>query len=262
MRELAAKILGMEGNGSNDLIPLRAGVRSVALIATPEGSGHRFADRSARVVLKLFKGDGLSEGGRAYLTFHQEHFGRCPRLGTLPLLQQSLEAGRWDNRHPYAVLSFTEGHELRDALETPLPSEKLPGMLEDFLLGLWVPLWSAGLRFKDLHPGNLVLSPDYHLHMIDAEMMRKSLAEHLATPHTWTLRDIHEAKGLRRMARVLSEMISACGLRSSKARVQASLEECAVSATLHLLGRGNPTAEEEAVVACRKWIAGVFGGRI
>ena len=189
----AAGLLGMQEWTEASFTALRVGARTRAILATNDGISHRFDDRSPRVVVKLFKGANNTEGAKQYQHYHKLWFRQIPVLGENAYVQQSIDAGYVDGIGTYAILQYVEGGELKPKLEAADLSKREAGaILRDILEKIWVPLWDAGLRFKDCHPGNLVYMPGGQTVLIDTEQMRKDAEELLHSPYQWRQRDAHE----------------------------------------------------------------------
>lgn len=248
------KLLGIDEDAHRDYEEFRTGARTRAVVATPPAVAHRFSARSGRVIVKLYKGDGTSEGSKQYQDYHQNWFGRIEALTGNRHVQQSLEGGVNRMLGPYAVLEFIEGEELAIALEAAELTKAGAGqILRDILLETWIPLWAAGLRFKDCHPGNFVLTPAGRTVMIDTEQMRKDTDELLHRPQTWQQREQHQAQGLKRLPRLVQRVISATGASRSDSAVlrvvNQALAETGLPQVLAGLGRtehGTQDAQEAA----------------
>ncbi|MEE4382805.1 MAG: hypothetical protein V2J02_12470 [Pseudomonadales bacterium] len=258
----AAALLGVPVEDAGRLQPLRQGLRSRALFVTPEGLEHRFRARSHRVVVKLYKGDGRSEGSLGYQRFHGHDFARVPELAGHPRIQKSLEGGRDPVAGPYAVLGYIAGEELGVHLEAGVPQRFLRRALHAVLVDLWIPLWDAGLRFKDCHPGNFIVGTDGELHLIDAEQMRKSVAEHLGGCG-WSVRYRHEAQALRRLPGLLERLVAAApqgrGVKGLRRQLKAQLVALSLPERLAELGRGG-AGPEAALRATDQLIERLTGG--
>jgi hypothetical protein len=193
--------------------------------------------------VKLYKGPGTSAGSKQYQDYHQRWFHLFPKLMTNEYVQQSLEAGVKVGVGPYALLQFVEGEELTVQLEqVRIARSQARQIIQDILSEIWIPLWAEGLRFKDCHPGNFVVSPDGRVVMIDTEQMRKDLEERLHRPDDWTQRDKHEKSGLSRLPGLLQRIILATDERHRKAavlrEVKSTLASTGLPEFLHALGRG------------------------
>jgi hypothetical protein len=141
------------------------------------------------------------------------------------------------------VLEFVEGQELAVLLEESTITANLARqIIEDILLEIWIPLWAEGLRFKDCHPGNFVVTAEGRVVMIDTEQMRKDLDERLHLPSEWTQRDKHERAGLSRLPGLLQRIVLATDRGLSKAGVlrdvKSALALTGLAESLHALGRG------------------------
>lgn len=238
----ASRILGLDEDPPVGFIQHRNGARTRAVLATPADTVHRFSAAAGRVLIKFYKGDGTSRGSREYQMYHQDHFRCIEALTGNVLVQQSLEGGVFPGVGPYALLSYLEGEELAPVLERHrLSPEQAGTILRDISLGLWLPLWSAGLRFKDCHPGNFVLTPAGRTAMIDTEQMRKDARELLLAPETWSQRDLHEASGIARLPRLVQKVVLAANPALAGAGVlrvvKTALDETGVPEHLSRLGR-------------------------
>ena len=248
LRDSATEILGVEPCRADSLVELRRGARTIGLFATPPGVGHAFGgDR--QVLVKIYKGDGSTSGNEQYRTYHGSHFQKVPALMGNPYIQRSLTAGiyrRGGSVHPYAVLGYIPGTELADLIEAAkMDFPTVCRVIEKILLEIWIPIWGAGLRFKDCHPGNFILGADGHVYMIDTEQIRKDAAELLLTPATRKQRDRHEGLGIQRLPGLITRMIRAarhdCTEGAVDREVRRLLGEAGLSELLKGLGRGGVT---------------------
>jgi hypothetical protein len=214
------------------------------VLATRQGISHRLAGRQERVLVKLYKGDGSTVGSAGYQQYHQCDFHGFAPLVSNSHVQQSLEAGVRPGVGPFAVVQFVEGQELAVLLEeSTITSNLARQIIEDILLEIWIPLWAEGLRFKDCHPGNFVVTAEGRVVMIDTEQMRKDLDERLHRPSEWTQRDKHERAGLSRLPGLLQRIVLATNRGLSKAGVlrdvKSALASTGLPDCLHQLGRGS-----------------------
>lgn len=207
---------------------------------------HKFSDKFERVVCKFYKGDGSTKGFcEGYMPFHKRDF---PKIGALknPLVQQSLDCGVFEgdcSPAPYSVFRFIEGRMLRDVVEAESPclsESEAKNILRDMFCGVWIPLWAAGLRFRDGHTGNWVLGDDGHAYMIDTEQIRKDAAELLYNSASWTQRDKHEKMCLRLVSGIFADLLNACGKGISDAAAKKILAQTEFLAVLSKLGRDTP----------------------
>ena len=248
LRDIAAEILGVDSSLADSLVELRRGARTIGLFATPPGVGHAFGE-GRQVLVKIYKGDGSTSGNEQYRTCHGSHFQKVPSLMGNPYIQKSLAAGiyrRGGSVHPYAVLEYIPGTELADLIEEgKMDFSDACRIIEKILLEIWIPIWGAGLRFKDCHPGNFILGADGHVYMIDTEQIRKDAAELLLTPTIWKQRDRHEELGIQRLPGLITRLIRAarpdCKEGAVDREVRRLLEEAGLSEALKRLGRGQPT---------------------
>ena len=236
-------ILQIPANQNVPFEVFRTGARTRAVLATRPGILHRLADRQERVLLKLYKGDGSTAGSVQYQDYHQRDFHRFAPLTSNSHVQQSLEAGVHPGVGPFALLQFVEGQELAVLLEeSSITANLARQIIEDILLDIWIPLWAEGLRFKDCHPGNFVVTAQDRVVMIDTEQMRKDLDERLHRPREWTQRDKHERAGLSRLPGLLQRIILGASRGLSKAGVlrdvKSALASTGLPDCLHQLGRG------------------------
>lgn len=244
LRGVAAEILGVDPSRADDLIELRRGARTVGLFATPPDTGHAFGE-GRQVLVKIYKGDGRTSGNEQYRTYHGSYFQKVPALMENPYIQKSLGAGiyrRGGCVHPYAVLEYIPGTELEDRIEgTRLDLSAACRIIEKILLEIWIPIWAAGLRFKDCHPGNFILGADGHVYMIDSEQIRKDAAELLLTPTIWKQRDRHEELGIQRLPGLITRLIRAarpdCKEGAVDREVRGHLGEAGLPELLKGLGR-------------------------
>ena len=256
LRDIATEILGVEHSRAGRLIELRRGARTIGLFATPPDIGHGFGG-GRQVLVKIYKGDGSTSGNEQYRTYHGSHFQKVSALMENPYIQKSLSAGiyrRGGSMHPYAVLEYIPGTELADLIEeAKMDFPAVCRIIEKILLEIWIPIWGAGLRFKDCHPGNFILGADGHVYMIDTEQIRKDAAELLLTPNVWKQRDRHEELGIQRLPGLITRLIRAArpyGKEGTVDReVRRLLGESRLPELLKGLGRGEPT--EGAEVAAR-----------
>lgn len=262
LRGVATEILGVDTTQADSLIELRRGARTIGLFATAPGVGHSFGG-GRQVLVKIYKGDGSTSGNEQYRTYHGSHFQKVPALMGNPYTQKSLAAGiirRGGSVHPYAVLEYIPGTELADLIkEGKIDFPTACRIIEKILLEIWIPIWGAGLRFKDCHPGNFILGADEHVYMIDTEQIRKDAAELLLTPAIWKQRDRHEELGIQRLPGLITRLI--CGARPDckegavDRKVRRLLSEAGLSEALKRLGRGEAAASTSAVVRLvMKWI--------
>jgi hypothetical protein len=241
-----AQILGVKRKRADWAILLRNGVRTHAVIATTADTEHRFRDQHKQVLVKLYRGDGRSEGSKEYQAYHRDYFGRVPELTGNPFLQQSVDGGSWRGIGPYAVTQFVQGEELAQVIERPgLAGATAKAVLQDILFEIWIPVWSTGLRFKDCHPGNFVLTPFGRTVMIDTEQMRKDVRE-LLVRDSWAQRNEHEAAGLKRLPGLVARVVSAVHPKLAKAKVlreiKAILAAVKLAPALAALGRADGSA--------------------
>lgn len=245
LRDIAAEILGVEPSRADSLIELRRGARTIGLYATPSSVGHAFGE-DRQVMVKIYKGDGSTSGNEQYRTYHGSHFQKVPALMGNPYIQKSLAAGiyrRGGFVHPYAVLEYIPGTALADLIEeTKLDLPAVCRIIEEILLEIWIPVWGAGLRFKDCHPGNFILGANGHVYMIDTEQIRKDAAELLLTPSIWKQRDRHEELGIQRLPGLLTRLICAarpdCKEGAVDRKVRGLLAKAGLPELMKGLGRG------------------------
>lgn len=114
-------------------------------------------------------------------------------MGTL--YPENLAAGiyrRGGSVRPYAVLEYIPGTELADLIEeAKMDFPTACRIIEKILLEIWIPIWGAGLRFKDCHPGNFIIGADGHVYMIyraNPERRRRTSPD----PTIWKQRDRHD----------------------------------------------------------------------
>ena len=116
-------------------------------------------------------------------------------------------------------------------------------VIENIMLEIWIPLWGAGLRFKDCHPGNFILGADGHVYMIDTEQIRKDAAELLLTPDNWTQCNRHEELGLTRLPGLITRLIRAarpdCKEATTGREVRRLLDIDKIPELLKRLSRGD-----------------------
>ena len=244
LRSIATEIMGMEPSQADGLIKLRRGARTIGLFATPPDADHAFGE-GRQVLVKIYKGDGRTSGNEQYRTYHGSHFQKVPALMGNPYIQKSLAAGiyrRGGSVHPYAVLEYIPGTELADLIEeAKMEFPAACRIIKKILLEIWIPIWGAGLRFKDCHPGNFILGADGHVYMIDTEQIRKDVAELLLTPGNWKQRDHHEELGIQRLPGLITRLIRAarpdCKEGSVDREVRGLLRESGLSDLLKRLGR-------------------------
>ena len=250
LRVLAAKILGVDPARADILIELRRGARTIGLFATPAGLAHGFG-ASRQVLVKLYKGDGSTAGNEEYRTYHGLHFQRTAAMTGNPHIQQSLAAGIDCSSgvpHPYAILEYIPGMELADIIEAGrLTVPEAIRIFDHIMMKIWIPLWSAGLRFKDCHPGNFIVQAGGSVFMIDTEQIRKDVAEFLHTPECWQKRDRHEELGIQRLPGLIVRLIRSarpdCKEGTMDREVRRLLADIRMPAHLHGLGRGGADAE-------------------
>lgn len=253
LRTVAANILGINPVDANQLIELRHGARTRTLFATPSGLRHNFSGRAFRVVVKLYKGDWSTAGGKEYLAYHADHFHRVPALHQSPSIQKSLTAGIHrapGGFFPYALLEYIAGDELADLIEAGgMDPGRAAAIMKQILFNIWIPLWDGGLRFKDCHPGNFIIGPGDRAHMIDTEQIRKDAAELLATPNDWRKRQAHEELGIARLPGLLSRIKASTGSETSessaKNAIKSAIKSTDLNARLSALSRGGNRADAE-----------------
>jgi hypothetical protein len=241
MRDVT-RILGIQDDGNIILQEFRTGVRTRAVVATGQGVHHRYYDTFEQVVVKLYKGKGDTAGSREYQVYHATDFHQITALSETALIQKSIAGGVFNGVGPYAVVEFIEGEELAERLQrADLNAQQALLILEDILGEIWIPLWHAGLRFKDCHPGNFVLTPAGKTVMIDTEQMRKDASELLHRPGEWSQRDRHEQQGLRRLPGLVQTIVCAAQPALKKATalrtIKMALESSQFHQTLAALGR-------------------------
>lgn len=220
-------------------IDLPCGSRSVAIYATTPGMSHRLLAKGPQVLVKFYRGEG-ADIATMYREYHGDLFRRCPVLVGNPHLQQSLEAGLWRGRFAYAILSYHEGISLRDVLAGSIPPAHARAVLLALFHNILIPLWSAQLRFRDLHAANFLVQDGNRIMMLDTEQLRKDVKEWLDTPQCWTQRDRHEALGLSRIPKLLHRFARCAGVTAlTSAAIRRRLDDVGLFATLHGLGR-NP----------------------
>jgi len=251
-------ILDIPEETDQDLIEFRNGARTWAVLATPENMNHRFRRSYSQVVLKFYKGDGSSPGSQQYQAYHRNWFHRLEALTGNCHVQQSIAGGVRKGVGPYAVLQFIEGEELADQLNRSDLTEGVAGrMLRDILLKLWIPLWSGGLRFKDCHPGNFVVTPKDRTVMIDTEQMRKDAHELLHYPGAWSQRDKHQESGIARLPRLVQRIVLAANPSESRAavlrKVKQALQTSCLADRLRPLGRGG-AGDKPAAAAAQQFL--------
>ena len=245
----AAQLLGIVSNDESPFIRYRNGARTRAVLATQPGITHRFSDQHPQVVAKLYKGKGDTAGSRAYQQYHSASFHSIDTLVNSAHIQQSLTAGVIEGIGPYAVLQFVEGGELAEILERrDLDAAQASRIVQDILVEIWIPLWHAGLRFKDCHPGNYVLTPGCRVVMIDTEQMRKDAEELLNEPDNWMQRNKHQEAGLSRLPRLVSRVINATRPDASEAavlrNVKSKLKSSNLTEALRSLGRAGGAVQQ------------------
>ena len=248
------------GSNAVERLPQK-GNRNVGMYV-PVGA-HKFSDSFARAVCKFYKGDGSTKGFcEGYMPFHKRDF---PNIGALknPLIQQSLECGIFEvegNPTPYSVFQFIEGRMLRDVVEAESPrlsEDEAITILDDMFRGVWIPLWVAGLRFRDGHTGNWVLGDDGHAYMIDTEQIRKDAAEFLYNGTSWAQRDRHEKMCLRLVSGIFADLLNACGKGIGDTAAKKILAQTEFLAALSVLGRGS-TDTAQAELELKKCISLFF----
>lgn len=254
-----ALVLGVNRSCAKEFHGFRTGVRTRAVIATHADVRHRFSAAFSRVVVKLYKGEGGTAGSLAYQNYHASAFHQVNALTANHLLQHSITGGRLEGVGPYSVLEFIDGKELSELLQsTELTCETARQIIEDILGEIWIPLWYAGLRFKDCHPGNFVLTPAGRAVMIDTEQMRKDVDELLHRPAEWSQRDKHEQQGLSRLPGLIHRVV--CATRPAMANaavlriVRAALDSTQLPQALAALGR-QQVSQEPAREALVKFMA-------
>jgi len=237
-----SNILKAEEGHHSPLISFRTGARTRAVIATPPSYKHRLQHQHEQVLLKLYKGNGRTEGSKEYQRYHQRHFQCIGALSGSSFIQQSIEGGICNGVGPYAILEYVEGEELATVLDRmELSKETAENILRDILTNIWIPLWSAGLRFKDCHAGNFVLTPSGRTVMIDTEQMRKGASELLIDGNGFVQRDKHEKAGLKRLPGLIQRILLSANPQQPKApllrQTKLVLERNGIDRIFHELGR-------------------------
>lgn len=261
-----SKLLGIKADNDNDFIRFRNGARTRAVLATRDGVRHRFRDKQPQVVVKLYKGKGNTEGSKQYQFYHQDWFHQIPALAKNHHIQQSVSGGVMDDVGPYAILQYVDGVELAIRLDQgELALEDAGIILYDILGKIWVPLWTAGLRFKDCHAGNFVVTPDGRITMIDTEQMRKDAEELLYRPNHWAQRDKHQESGLARLPRLVQRIILATEPQEGGAailrKVKSAMGRSNLLVALRQLGK-KPGADEAVVSASNEFLSTLRSERL
>ena len=232
------------------------GCRSLALIAPNGAVQHKFSKHGA-VQVKVFQGRGKPGKAKDFLRYHGTDF---PQLESLrnPRIQQSIQAGSFKSVVHYAVLSYHPGALLRDFLDAPtvLPKAEALEILLDLFKAVWIPLWASGLRFKDCHPGNFILTPDKRIVMIDSEQMRKDLHELLETPTDWTQRDKHELSAIKKLPKLLEAFTKKSGHRTPANAIKTMPVFQKWTESLAALGRDQ--APQEVLLTTEGFLKGLF----
>jgi len=239
----ARRLLRISSGVAQPFEAFRTGARTRAVVATRLEVPHRLSKHQDRILVKLYKGPGTSAGSKQYQDYHQHWFHQFPSLTSNGHVQQSLEAGVKPGVGPYALLQYVEGEELAVFLDQgQITGNQARRIIQDILSEIWIPLWAAGLRFKDCHPGNFVVRLDGRVVMIDTEQMRKDLDERLQRPNDWTQRDKHERSGLSRLPGLLQRIILATDAQHRKTavlrEVKSTLTSVGLPELLRTLGRG------------------------
>ena len=245
----AARLLAIEDVNPDTFQSFRTGARTRAVLANKEGTTHHFNDMHPRVVVKLYKGSGKSKGSEEYQKYHQNSFLAISALTGNIRIQQSIAGGLKACVGPYAVVQYIEGEELAIRLDrADLSKQQATKILRDILEEIWIPLWNGGLRFKDCHAGNFVLTPEMRVVMIDTEQMRKGASELISTPTDWTQRDKHEEMGLKRLPGLIKRVVEATGSDVKSApmlrQTRASILDSGLPEALSLLGKQGGSAED------------------
>lgn len=259
---LAARLLQLEPSAAQLLIELPLGLRSIRLFATPPGLDHGFGGYR-QVLVKFYKGDGSTTGNKAYRTYHGLHFKNMTALTGNRHIQQSLDAGIDRSSgvpHPYSILEYIPGKELANVLKSRrLTIPEAIHILNDIMLEIWIPLWSAGLRFKDCHPGNFIVLDDGGIVMIDTEQLRKDVAEFLRDPECWKQRDQHEALGLQRLPGLVTRLIHSARLDCPEATIKREIErilaDIRLPDLLRRLGRRGADSDAPGALGAAKELA-------
>ncbi len=246
----AGKLLGVEQRSyepSGWAESLGYGMRTLALITPYSGVEHRFSSRSQRVVLKLFRSQATE-----HIQFHSHTFLSLPILQRIPL-QASLAGGEFDGCG-YAVLQFIPGITLRQAVcvTSPWTGPRAVQALNDLMESIWIPAWASGLRFKDCHPGNFILSETTgRLVMIDGEQMRKPATELIDSPSRWLIRDRHEDNAFSRLPKLISDTLYAAGTETNRAALNRAVAQAIEDSHLvqHLKELGRTDHNQQDVAA-------------
>ena len=246
----AKHLLGIADTTAATFVHFRTGFRTRAVLALRDTIDHKHANKSALVTVKLYRGKGTTVGSKEYQDYHETQFAEVTALRH-PHIQQSLAGGVATHVGPYSIMQYVPGEELRPLLEQQqFTASEAKSFISQILSEIWIPLWSAGLRFKDCHPGNFVLTPEKKVVMIDTEQMRKDVNELLNHPSTWTQRDKHEASGLKRLAGLLTLIVMSAHADSREGTVKRHIKEAMAKTglldKLKVLGRDTIAAESPA----------------
>ena len=241
-----ARILNIDTIDDNTFVRYAAGMHSRAVMATGKDVPHRLFEKHGRVVVKLYPGAGTRAGSLRFQNYHESDFHGIQALTANDRLQQSIEGGVFVDVGPYSIVQHIEGESLVERLElTDLSKQAAARILREIIELIWIPLWDSGLRFKDCHPGNFVLTPDMRVVMIDSEQMRIGASELLSTPTCWTKRNRHEEIGLGRLPGLIQRVIEATGSDIARAPlsrlIRTSLLDSGLSESLALLGKSRST---------------------
>lgn len=242
----AAKILGVDSSHRDERWgrAVGYGARSIALIQPDIGVPTRFSDHHGHhVLVKLFKGRGKPGRAGDFLHYHGQSFSQIKALIENGHLQQSLDAGSTPQNTHYAILACVEGMLFREYLSGSHTEQEVKSLLEDLFCRIWIPLWAAGLRFKDCHPGNFMVSDSVQLVMIDTEQMRKDAVELLTEPDVWKQRDRHEDSGLRKIPKLLENCSQSYGRKRSASQLKKWEWYEALCMQLRQLGRGDDSTD-------------------
>ena len=257
LEQVAADVLGIPPHqrNSNWGVSLGYGMRTKTLITPRPGVTHRFTPEHDSVVVKLFRGPA-----KDFVCFHSIDFGKLNVIKSKPAFQQSIEAGVSTLGDTYAILEYIEGQTLREWLSNFRGDvSELTAVIRSLFSSIWIPVWNSGLRFKDCHSGNFIVTSRLEkLTMIDCEQMRKSATELLANEGSWKQRNAHEASALRRLPKLIESFSLAADPDQNKAKLKRLISNALTTTQfpicLQRLGRAPSHNTDEALSSLEQFM--------
>jgi len=232
LEDLAARAIDLDDGARAALWgeAIGYGLYSAAVVRAGPDCRHRFADRPARIAVKIYH-----NAATRFLHFHRHVMPGC----AFDAVQRSVDAveiaDRSGNPRGVAILEYVPGDPL-DGCE--IPPAKLGAQLEGFFLRLLIPLWAAGHRFWDFRPANLIVSRDRSgIALIDTDCLRGSFERIAADRGEWTQRDEAEQLAFRRLPGCLAAFYPRHLKNGAQRTIKAELRHGQLLPALHGLGR-------------------------